>query len=94
MLLDNIVFVTSMFYRSDWETVGGFKTNMDAGMEDYDFWLSILELGREIYQIPEVLFHEQLHFKKVVRKCNRFIDAFLKTIRISIKIIMMKSFLL
>ena len=60
MLLDNIVFVTSMFYRSDWETVGGFKTNMDAGMEDYDFWLSILELGREIYQIPEVLFHYRI----------------------------------
>ena len=26
-------------------------------MEDYDFWLGILELGREIYQIPETLFH-------------------------------------
>ena len=29
-------------------------------MEDYDFWLSILEFGREIYQIPEVLFHYRI----------------------------------
>ena len=56
MLLDNIVFVTALFYKSDWEKVGGFNTSMAQGMEDYDFWLSILSIGREIYQIPEALF--------------------------------------
>lgn len=60
MLLDNVVFVTALFYRSDWEKVGGFNVNMEAGMEDYDFWLGILELGREIYQIPEILFHYRI----------------------------------
>lgn len=60
MLLDNIVFVTALFYREDWVKVGGYSTTMDAGMEDYDFWLSILELGKEIYQIPEVLFHYRI----------------------------------
>lgn len=60
MLLDNIVFVTALFYREDWNKVGGFSTTMVAGMEDYDFWLSIMELGRQIYQIPEVLFHYRI----------------------------------
>ena len=60
MLLDNIVFVTALFYREDWEKVGGFSTTMVAGMEDYEFWLSIMELGRKIYQIPEVLFHYRI----------------------------------
>ncbi|MCM1221967.1 MAG: glycosyltransferase [Lachnospiraceae bacterium] len=60
MLLDNIVFVTALFYRSDWEKAGGFSTNMYAGMEDYDFWLSILETGKTIYQIPEILFHYRI----------------------------------
>ena len=60
MLLDNIVFVTALFYKKDWESVGGFNTNMEAGMEDYDFWLGILELGKEIYQIPEILFHYRI----------------------------------
>lgn len=57
MLLDNIIFVSALFRKSDWEQVGGFKSNMEHGMEDYDFWLSIIELGREVYQLPEVLFH-------------------------------------
>lgn len=60
MLLDNIVFVTAMFRKDDWRQVGGFKTSMEYGMEDYDFWLSILELGKEIYQIPETLFYYRI----------------------------------
>ncbi|BFH71117.1 glycosyl transferase [Paenibacillus dendritiformis] len=60
MLLDNIVFVTALFYKEDWKKVGGFNTKMQHGMEDYDFWLSILEIGREIHQIPEVLFHYRI----------------------------------
>lgn len=60
MVLDNVVFVTALFYREDWEKLGGFNTNMAAGMEDYDFWLGILGLGREIYQIPEILFHYRI----------------------------------
>ena len=60
MLLDNIVFVTALFYKEDWEKAGGFHTGLVAGMEDYDFWLAILSLGREIYQIPEVLFHYRI----------------------------------
>lgn len=68
MLLDNIVFVTALFYREDWEKIGGFNTSMYAGMEDYDFWLSILALGREIYQIPETLFHYRI--KPVSRTTN------------------------
>lgn len=60
MLLDNVVFVTTLFYREDWKIAGGFNTKMLAGMEDYDFWLSILSLGKEIYQIPEVLFYYRI----------------------------------
>lgn len=60
MLLDNVVFVTALFYKEDWEKLGGFNTNMKAGMEDYDFWLGILGLGREIVQIPEILFHYRI----------------------------------
>lgn len=63
MLVDNIVFVTAMFRKEDWEMVGGFDLSMDKGMEDYSFWLSILGLGKEIYQIPETLFHYRIKKK-------------------------------
>lgn len=63
MLVDNIIFVTALFYKSDWEAVGGFDVSLEVGMEDYDFWLSILSLGKEVYQIPEVLFHYRIKKK-------------------------------
>lgn len=69
MLLDNIVFVTALFYKEDWEKVGGFNTEMKNGMEDYDFWLSLLELGREIYQIDEILFKYRI---KPVSRTTKF----------------------
>lgn len=71
MLLDNIVFVTALFYKEDWEKAGGFNTTMDSGMEDYDFWLSILGLGKQIYQIPEILFHYRI---KKVSRTTQFMD--------------------
>ncbi|MBR4983268.1 MAG: glycosyltransferase family 2 protein [Lachnospiraceae bacterium] len=69
MLIDNVVFITALFYKEDWEKVGGFNVNMKQGMEDYDFWLSILELGRTIYQIPEILFHYRI---KPVSRTTKF----------------------
>lgn len=60
MFFDNIVFVTAMFRKEDWKVVGGFCSDFKHGMEDYDFWLSILDLGKEIYQIPEILFYYRI----------------------------------
>ena len=71
MLIHNVVFVTAMFRKEDWERVGGFDSSMRAGMEDYAFWLSILSLGKEIYQIPEVLFHYRI---KKVSRTSKFLD--------------------
>lgn len=63
MLVENVVFVTSMFRKADWQRIGGFRTNMQHGLEDYDFFLSILELDKEIVQLPEVLFHYRIKKK-------------------------------
>ncbi|GAB6276952.1 MAG: hypothetical protein SAMD01599839_14920 [Rectinema sp.] len=56
MLVDNIVFVTSVFRKRDWSEVDGFSEIYKEGFEDYDFWLKFIEKGKQIYQIPEILF--------------------------------------
>ncbi|MDX2243534.1 MAG: glycosyltransferase family A protein [Leptolyngbyaceae cyanobacterium bins.302] len=61
ILLGNMIFNTSLYRKTDWEQAGGYNKNMVWGWEDYDFWLSILQLGREVVQIPEVLyFHREV----------------------------------
>lgn len=56
ILLGNMIFNTSFYRRADWQQVGGYNPNMVVGWEDYDFWLSLIELGREVVQISEPLY--------------------------------------
>lgn len=60
MLLYNVIFCSAVFRKSDWEKVGGYKFNMDIGLEDWDFWLSLIEAGAKVYKIPEVLFYYRI----------------------------------
>ena len=56
MLIDNLIFCSAFFRRNDWKSVGGYKPSMLYGWEDYEFWLSIIELEKKVYRIPEYLF--------------------------------------
>jgi glycosyltransferase involved in cell wall biosynthesis len=56
ILLGNCIFVTSLFRRADWETVGGFDETLRDEWEDFDFWLKLIERGGNVHRIPEVHF--------------------------------------
>lgn len=57
----NCLVCSCMFRRSDWQKVGGYNPNMIHGWEDYDFWLSLIELGCKVYQFDDVfLYYRQL----------------------------------
>jgi glycosyltransferase involved in cell wall biosynthesis len=61
ILLDNVIPSFSFYRRVDWDRVGGYQESMIYGLEDYDFWLSLIELGREFIRIPEILcFYRQV----------------------------------
>ena len=55
MLYDNRIISQSLFRKEDWETVGGYSGELVHDLEDWDFWLLIIELGREVVKIPESL---------------------------------------
>lgn len=57
VLAINPIMNSSLFRKSDWEKVGGYNEKMRKGWEDYDFWLSIIETGKEVSFIPEPLCH-------------------------------------
>lgn len=56
MLIQNRIFPSGIYRKSKFLEVGGYKKEMELGCEDWDFWLSIIETGTKVYQIPEVLF--------------------------------------
>jgi len=50
------IFACAFFRKADWIATGGYDETLTRGYEDHDFWLSIIESGRRVVQIPEVLF--------------------------------------
>lgn len=67
MLIDNIIFCSAFFRREDWLSVGGYDEGMVYGWEDYSFWLSLIEQGRKVHQIPEKLFSYRVASNSMVR---------------------------
>ena len=60
-----------MFRKSQWEQVGGFCEDFTAGIEDYDFWLSLLELNCKVIQFDETFFHYRI---KKNSRSSRFME--------------------
>jgi len=60
MLTRNDLPCSSLFRKDDWVRISGFNNNMTSGWEDWDFWLSLLELEVGVYRIPEVLFYYRI----------------------------------
>ncbi len=78
-LLDNCIFVTALFRKADWELVGGFSQDFVHGMEDYDFWLSLLGLGRDVVQLSEVFFHYRIKSSSRTTSFNENLKAIQET---------------
>ena len=56
----NILVVTSLFRKEDFYKTNGFNENMKLGFEDWDFWISLLKNGGEVYKINEFLFYYRI----------------------------------
>lgn len=55
MLKSNQIVSAAFFRKEDWHRCGGYSEECEYGLEDWDLWLSIIELGREVVKIPETL---------------------------------------
>ena len=56
-LYKNLIFNCALFRKNDFLRAGKYKQNMKNGCEDWDLWLSLIELGLKPYRINEVLFN-------------------------------------
>jgi len=58
----NVIPVTAMFRRDDWEKVGGFNEEAVLGLEDWDLWLRVISLPREVVKLEQVLFYYRIRY--------------------------------
>lgn len=53
---DNVIFCSAFFRKCDWIRVEGYDENLRIGLEDWDFWISILKSGGRVIKIENVCF--------------------------------------
>ena len=65
----NTFFATSFFKKIDWKNEG-FDESMIYGLEDWDFWISILKKGGSAHKIPEICFFYRIKETSMVTELN------------------------
>lgn len=63
LIAQNALIISSLFKKTDYEKTSGFNPNMKEGLEDWDFWLSLLETGGKAFRIPKTLFYYRISKK-------------------------------
>lgn len=56
-LKNNCIFCSALFRKTDFIRAGKYKTYMKYGFEDWELWISFIELGLKPYRIDEILFN-------------------------------------
>lgn len=57
LIWGNLIFCSAFYKREDFDKTMGYNVNMKNGLEDWDFWLSLLDSAAKVYRINEVLFY-------------------------------------
>lgn len=61
LALDNMIFCSAVYRKSDWESVGGYEEQMTWGWEDWEFWISLLSRGGEVVKLPVTGFYYRVN---------------------------------
>jgi glycosyltransferase involved in cell wall biosynthesis len=56
LAIGNCIFCSAFFRKSDWKRVGGYDENLIYGLEDWEFWISVLKNNKTAYKLDGIYF--------------------------------------
>ncbi len=56
LLKATFMLVGSLHLKADWQRVGGWRPDMEGGLEDWEYWLAMGEMGVCGKRVPEPLY--------------------------------------
>ena len=57
---NNMIYVSGIYRKSDWEAVGGYSDDMTLVWEDWEFWIKVLKKGGKVIKLPFVGFYYRI----------------------------------
>lgn len=74
----NVIFCSALYRRADYDKTNGYNQNMIHGFEDWDFWLSILENGGEVFCIDKIMFYYRIRKESMLRSLDANKNEYLR----------------
>lgn len=56
----NMIFCSAIYRKKDWNIIGGYDYNMEEGLEDWEFWISLLKNGGEVKKMDIIGFYYRI----------------------------------
>lgn len=60
LALDNMIFVSALYRKKDWEACEGYSEDMVWGREDWEFWITMLKNGGKVVKLPITGFYYRI----------------------------------
>lgn len=70
LAVSNMIFCSAIYKKADWQKIGGYDVNMVYGLEDWEFWISMLKNGGEVKKIDEIGFYYRTKEVSMVTNLN------------------------
>lgn len=70
LLLENQIFCSAIFRKSDWEKCGGYDENIKIGWEDWEFWINMLDEKDYVHKIDDVVFFYRIRKNSMLRETS------------------------
>lgn len=67
LLFRNMIHCTGMFRKDDWYSVGGYDENLKNGLEDWEFWISLLKNGGEVIKLENANFYYRVKEQSMIK---------------------------
>lgn len=71
LLLGNCIVCTSLFRKKDFLRIGGYDETMRIGLEDWEFYIRLLNAGSVVRQVPAPLFHYRIKEVSRSTECGK-----------------------
>lgn len=82
LLQNTYMTVACLHTKESWERIGGWKPQMDVGLEDWEYWVRAGELGICGFHLPEALYEYRRHstgrMSKLQADRNRWNESYQK----------------
>ena len=52
-----MIFCSAFYRKTSWAAIGGYDSKIKSAWSDWEFWLSMVQQGKEVVKIDEVLFY-------------------------------------